>query len=536
MWSKANCRELSCAVCDVYTPEDFVLPLPEVPLSEGNAVRLDVNRPTLLHALVGSALVGSALVGSAPVGRPVPLSEVPLSEGNAVRLDVNRPTLLQYNASSSLPLSEGNAVRLDVNRPTLLQYIATSLPLSEGNAVRLDVNHPATVHRYIMFCLFICLFVYSSVPLSEVPLSEVPLSEGNAVRLDANRPTLLQYISTRSPSQLFDALVAKKALSRRDVHVICSNKETDIDINGALLDTISRKGDDAFRALSEALRKGGSWQGYLADVLDGKGLMIVGMAPLVCSVEGRVLAGVPGRRAGGEGAHDSRDDTPSLDTALRKGGSWQGYPADVLEGKGLMIGLTASFKVIASSVSARFHNSWTSLPRELKLHREDLEYCKRENRQVQDKVLNALVRWRRLRTDIYELKEELKEVLVRMKCPDVADEIDKIEDEEPPLPSPKKKLRKTESPLPPEEEPSQLDRDAEEEDDGETGNGRKMKATLQLEHDGGSITISLGRVQVDRDDIRTTSLRDTLCYVLENVKVSSREKTKLPQGGYQGFL
>ncbi|XP_066283669.1 uncharacterized protein [Branchiostoma lanceolatum] len=57
-----------------------------------------------------------------------------------------------------------------------------------------------------------------------------------------------------------------------------------------------------------------------------------------------------------------------------------------------------------------------------------------------------------------------------------------------------------------------------------------MKATLQLEHDGGSITISLGRVQVDRDDIRTTSLRDTLCYVLENVKVSSLEKTKLPQG------
>ncbi|XP_019633520.1 PREDICTED: uncharacterized protein LOC109476943 [Branchiostoma belcheri] len=65
---------------------------------------------------------------------------------------------------------------------------------------------------------------------------------------------------------------------------------------------------------------------------------------------------------------------------------------------------------------------------------------------------------------------------------------------------------------------------------GETGNGRKMKATLQLEHDGGSITISLGRVQVDRDDIRTTSLRDTLCYVLENVKVSSRERTKLPPG------
>ncbi|XP_078678205.1 uncharacterized protein LOC144914311 isoform X1 [Branchiostoma floridae x Branchiostoma belcheri] len=295
----------------------------------------------------------------------------------------------------------------------------------------------------------------------------LPLSEGNAVRLDVNRPTLLQYIATRSPSQLFDALVAKKALSRRDVHVICNNKETDIDINSALLDTISRKGDDAFKALSEALRKGGSWQGYLADVL---------------------------------------------------------------EGKGLMIGLTASFKVVASAVSARFHNSWTSLPRELKLPREDLEYCKRENRQVQDKVLNALVRWRRLRTDIYELKEELKEVLVRMKCPDVADQIDEIDDEDPPLPSPRKRHKKTESPLPhEEEEPNQPDQDTEE-DGGEAGNGRKMKATLQLEHDGGSITISLGRVQVDRDDIRTTSLRDTLCYVLENVKVSSRERTKLPPG------
>ncbi|XP_078594865.1 uncharacterized protein LOC144872480 [Branchiostoma floridae x Branchiostoma japonicum] len=189
-----------------------------------------------------------------------------------------------------------------------------------------------------------------------------PLTLEQKLLLHRYRKELVTELYTAPPSRLFHYLIGKGALTLPDVRVIKADKLKETAVNKAFLKRLAAKGERGFLAFCDGLRsRHGAWQGYLAELLDGHVMSMVG------------------------------DDFLQL------------------------------LKVVSLNIVQYLPQGWTRLVRLLGVTPRELETCKRQNKLRTHQVLHALTLWVGARVDQDDLIKQLLSALKRIRCGKVAD-------------------------------------------------------------------------------------------------------------------
>ncbi|XP_066283244.1 uncharacterized protein [Branchiostoma lanceolatum] len=189
-----------------------------------------------------------------------------------------------------------------------------------------------------------------------------PLTLEQKLLFHRYRRELITELFTAPPSRLFHYLIGKGALTLPDVRVIKADKLKETAVNKAFLKRIAAKGERGYLAFCDGLRsRHGAWQGYLAELLDGHVMSMVG------------------------------DDFLQL------------------------------LKVVSLNIVQYLPQGWTRLVRLLGVTPRELETCKRQNKLRTHQVLHALTLWVGARVDQDDLITQLLSALKRIRCGKVAD-------------------------------------------------------------------------------------------------------------------
>ncbi|KAI8504231.1 hypothetical protein Bbelb_182990 [Branchiostoma belcheri] len=176
--------------------------------------------------------------------------------------------------------------------------------------------------------------------------------------------------------------------------VLAVVKETAV--NKAFLKRIAAKGERGYLAFCDGLRsRHGAWQGYLAELLEGHVMSMVGD-------EVRRAATRPGNVC----------TLPKPDKSAMLTHSTDVIPA---------LYFLQLLKVVSLNIVQYLPQGWTRLVRLLNVTPRELETCKRQNKLRTHQVLHALMLWVGARVDQDDLIKQLLSALKRIHCAKVAD-------------------------------------------------------------------------------------------------------------------